>query len=125
MHAEDFLHDDNRREVRTLGRARVIGGHAPPVAGRHFDHAAAVTNFVIQPLTLLSGTFYAIDRVNPTMKAISHSNPFFYIIDGFRSGFIGVSDGLLVQGAVILALVNVALWTVCYRVIRSGWRLKA
>lgn len=90
-----------------------------------FDHAAAVTNFVIQPLTLLSGTFYAIDKVNPTMAMISHANPFFYIIDGFRSGFIGVSDGLLVQGAVILALVNVALWTLCYRVIRSGWRLKA
>ena len=90
-----------------------------------FDHAAAATNFVIQPLTLLSGTFYAIDKVNPTMAMISHANPFFYIIDGFRSGFIGVSDGLLVQGAVILALVNVALWAVCYRVIRSGWRLKA
>jgi ABC-2 type transport system permease protein len=90
-----------------------------------FDHAAAVTNFVIQPLTLLSGTFYAIDKVNPTMAMISHANPFFYIIDGFRSGFIGVSDGLLVQGAVILALVNVALWAICYRVIRSGWRLKA
>jgi ABC-2 type transport system permease protein len=90
-----------------------------------FDHAAAVTNFVIQPLTLLSGTFYAIDKVNPTMAMISHANPFFYIIDGFRSGFIGVSDGLLVQGAVILALVNVALWALCYRVIRSGWRLKA
>ncbi len=90
-----------------------------------FDHAAAVTNFVIQPLTLLSGTFYAIDKVNPTMAMISHANPFFYIIDGFRSGFIGVSDGLMVQGAVILALVNVALWALCYRVIRSGWRLKA
>lgn len=90
-----------------------------------FDHAAAVTNFVIQPLTLLSGTFYAIDRVNPTMALISHANPFFYIIDGFRSGFIGVSDGLLLQGGVILAMVNVGLWTVCYRVIRSGWRLKA
>jgi len=90
-----------------------------------FDHAAAVTNFVIQPLTLLSGTFYAIDRVNPTMALISHANPFFYIIDGFRSGFIGVSDGLLLQGGVILAVVNVGLWAVCYRVIRSGWRLKA
>jgi ABC-2 type transport system permease protein len=90
-----------------------------------FDHAAAVTNFVIQPLTLLSGTFYAIDRVNPTMALISHANPFFYIIDGFRSGFIGVSDGLLWQGGVILAVVNVGLWAVCYRVIRSGWRLKA
>jgi ABC-2 type transport system permease protein len=73
----------------------------------------------------LSGTFYAIDKVNPTMAMISHANPFFYIIDGFRSGFIGTADGLLVQGAVVLALVNVTLWAVCYRVIRSGWRLKA
>lgn len=90
-----------------------------------FDHAAAVTNFVIQPLTLLSGTFYAIDKVNPTMKAISHANPFFYVIDGFRSGFIGISDGLLGQGALMLLVVNVVLWAVCYRVLRSGWRLKA
>jgi ABC-2 type transport system permease protein len=90
-----------------------------------FDHAAAVTNFVIQPLTLLSGTFYAIDKVNPVMATISHANPFFYIIDGFRSGFIGVSDGLLGQGAVMLLVVNIVLWTVCYRVLRSGWRLKA
>ena len=90
-----------------------------------FDHAAAVTNFVIQPLTLLSGTFYAIDRVNPTMAMISHANPFFYIIDGFRSGFIGVSDGLLGQGAVLLLVLNIILWAVCHRVLRSGWRLKA
>ena len=90
-----------------------------------FDHAAAATNFVIQPLTLLSGTFYAIDRVNPTMAMISHFNPFFYIIDGFRSGFIGVSDGLLGQGAVLLLVLNTVLWTICHRVLRSGWRLKA
>jgi ABC-2 type transport system permease protein len=90
-----------------------------------FDHAAAVTNFVIQPLTLLSGTFYAIDKVSPLMSTISHANPFFYIIDGFRSGFIGVSDGLLVQGAVMLLVCNMVLWAVCYRVLRSGWRLKA
>ena len=90
-----------------------------------FDHAAAVTNFVIQPLTLLSGTFYAIDKINPVMATISHANPFFYVIDGFRSGFIGVSDGLLVQGAVVLLVVDVVLWLVCYRVLRTGWRLKA
>ena len=90
-----------------------------------FDHAAAVTNFVIQPLTLLSGTFYAIDKVNPTMAMISHANPFFYVIDGFRSGFIGVSDSLLMQGGVMLLLVNLALWVLCYKVVRSGWRLKA
>jgi ABC-2 type transport system permease protein len=90
-----------------------------------FDHAAAVTNFVIQPLTLLSGTFFAIDKVNPMMATISHLNPFFYIIDGFRSGFIGVSDGLLGQGAIVLLVLNSLLWWLCYKVLRSGWRLKA
>jgi ABC-2 type transport system permease protein len=90
-----------------------------------FDHAAAITNFVVQPLTLLSGTFYAIDKVSPVMATISHLNPFFYIIDGFRSGFIGVSDGLLLQGAIVLLVCNIVLWWACYRVLRSGWRLKA
>ncbi|MGL4542919.1 MAG: ABC transporter permease, partial [Polymorphobacter sp.] len=90
-----------------------------------FDHGAAVTNFVIQPLTLLSGTFYAIDRVNPTMALLSHANPFFYVIDGFRFGFLGVADGLLLQGALVLLGVNIALWWASYRVIKSGWRLKA
>lgn len=90
-----------------------------------FDHAAAVTNFVIQPLTLLSGTFYAIDRVNPLLRQLSHANPFFYIIDGFRSGFIGQADGLLAQGAAILLGVVTVLWVLCYRVLRTGWRLRA
>lgn len=90
-----------------------------------FDHGAAITNFIIQPLTLLSGTFYAIDRVNPTMSLISHSNPFFYVIDGFRYGFLGVADGLLTQGALVLAGVTLLLWLGCYRLLKSGWRLKA
>ena len=90
-----------------------------------FDHAAAVTNFVVQPLTLLSGTFYAIDKVSPTMRAVSHANPFFYIIDGFRYGFLGVSDGLAVQGAIMIAVVDVLLWALCYRILRTGWRLRA
>ncbi len=89
-----------------------------------FDHAAAVTNFVIQPLTLLSGTFYAIDRTGPLLRQLSHANPFFYVIDGFRSGFIGRSDGLLGQGAAILLGVVVVLWIACYRIMRSGWRLR-
>lgn len=90
-----------------------------------FDHAAAATNFVIQPLTLLSGTFYAVERLGPTVAGIAHANPFFHVIDGFRAGFIGVSDGPLVQSALLLALVNVALWFLCYRVVKSGWKLRA
>ena len=90
-----------------------------------FDHGAAITNFIIQPLTLLSGTFYAIDKVSPVMATISHLNPFFYIIDGFRFGFLGVADGLLLQGALVLLAVDIALWWGSYRLIASGWRLKA
>jgi ABC-2 type transport system permease protein len=90
-----------------------------------FDHAAAVTNFIVQPLTLLSGTFYAIDRVSPAMKLLSHLNPFFYIIDGFRFGFLGRADGLALQGAVIIGVIDVALWVLSFRLLRSGWRLKA
>lgn len=89
-----------------------------------FDHAAAVTNFVVQPLTLLSGTFYAIDQASPLMKTISHANPIFYVIDGFRYGFLGIADGLALQGAVILLVLDVALWWLCYALLKSGWRLR-
>jgi len=90
-----------------------------------FDHAAAVGNFVIQPLTLLSGTFYVVDRVSPLMASMARVNPFFYVIDGFRAGFIGISDGHLLQGAIGLGIVNALLWFICYRVLKSGWKLRA
>lgn len=90
-----------------------------------FDHAAAVSNFVIQPLTLLSGTFYVVDRVSPWMASMARVNPFFYVIDGFRAGFLGISDGHLLEGAIGLAVVNALLWFVCYWVMKSGWKLRA
>jgi ABC-2 type transport system permease protein len=90
-----------------------------------FDHASAVTNFIIQPLTLLSGTFYAIDRLGPTVAAIAQANPFFHVIDGFRAGFIGVSDGPLLVGGISLLLVNALLWWLCYTVVKSGWKLRS
>lgn len=89
-----------------------------------FDHAAAVTNFVVQPLSLLSGTFYTIDRLAAPWQAVSHANPFFYIIDGFRAGFIGVHDGAATAGALMLLASNVVLWAVCYAILKSGWRIK-
>lgn len=94
--------------------------------GEKFDHAAAVTNFVIAPLTLLSGTFYSVDRLAPAFQTISHFNPFFYIISGFRYGFLGTSDGYVSIGtaALIVLAVDVALGVLCYAVLRSGWKLK-
>jgi ABC-2 type transport system permease protein len=90
-----------------------------------FDHAAAVTNFIIAPLALLSGTFYAIDRLSPTVQAISHANPFFYIISGFRYGFLGHSDSNIYLGAGILFALNVVMAVLVYQLLRSGWKLRA
>jgi ABC-2 type transport system permease protein len=90
-----------------------------------FDHAAAITNFVIGPMTLLSGTFYSIDRLSPVFRAISHANPFFYAISGFRYGFVAASDGDVLVGSVVLLALNVALGMLCYTLLRRGWKLKA
>jgi len=89
-----------------------------------FDHAAAVTNFVVAPLALLSGTFYSIELLSPVFRAISHANPFFYVISGFRYGFIGAADSPLLFGALLLLGINAALGAACYALLRSGWKLK-
>ncbi|MFN3944560.1 MAG: ABC transporter permease [Allosphingosinicella sp.] len=89
-----------------------------------FDHAAAVTNFVVAPLSLLSGTFYSVDALSPTFQAVSHANPFFYVISGFRYGFLGAADSPVAFGAVLLLAINVALGFLCIRLMRSGWKLK-
>ena len=95
-----------------------------------FDHNAAVTNFVIAPLSLLSGTFYVIDNLAPAFQAISRLNPFFYVISGFRFGFLGQSDigstnMAVLHGALGLGLLNLALAIGTYVVLRSGWKLKS
>jgi len=90
-----------------------------------FDHAAAVTNFIVQPLSLLSGTFYSVESLSPWFRSFSHANPFFYVISGFRYGFTGAADSPILWGAVVLLLVNAALGIFTYLVLRSGWKLKA
>ncbi len=89
-----------------------------------FDHAAAISNFVIAPLALLSGTFYSVDRLSPVFQAISHANPFFYIISGFRYGFLGQSDSPVLVGAVVLLVVNLVFALTAYLLLKSGWKLK-
>jgi ABC-2 type transport system permease protein len=90
-----------------------------------FDHAAAIGNFIVAPAALLSGTFYSVERLSPTFQAISHANPFFYAISGFRYGFIGSSDSPVMFGALLLLGINIALGTVCYLLLKSGWKLRA
>ncbi len=94
-----------------------------------FDHNAAVTNFVIAPLSLLSGTFYVIDNLAPLFQTISRMNPFFYVISGFRFGFLGASDigdtnQAVLHAALGLGLFNLFMALAIYRVLKSGWKLK-
>src|SRR4051794_24481839 len=89
-----------------------------------FDHAAAVSNFVVTPLSLLSGTFYSVHQLSPAFQKVSHANPFFYVISGFRAGFLGTSDSPLMVGAVALLVLNILLWAACYALLKSGWKIK-
>lgn len=89
-----------------------------------FDHAAAVTNFVVAPLSLLSGTFYSIDSLAPAFRIVSHANPFFYVISGFRYGFLGAADSPILWGAGVLLGINLLLGATCYTMLRKGWKLK-
>lgn len=90
-----------------------------------FDQLAAVTNFVVTPLAFLSGTFYSIDRLPGIWYTLSHFNPFFYMIDGFRGGVIGYHDAPAWLGMLVLGGVDIALWLLCYLLIRRGYKLKA
>jgi len=90
-----------------------------------FDHIAAVTNFIVTPLTFLSGTFYSVDRFPPVLRSVTHLNPFFYMIDGFRYGFIGHAEASLWAGAAVLAGLNVILWVVTLRMLVTGYKLKS
>ena len=90
-----------------------------------FDHLAAVQNFVVMPMTFLSGAFYLVENLPQPFAAISHFNPFFYLIDGFRAGFIGQAEGSVMIGVVMSAGLTVLLAVACWAVFRSGWRLKS
>jgi len=90
-----------------------------------FDHMASATNFIIVPLSFLSGTFYSIERLPNALKEISELNPFFYIIDGFRYGFLGVSDGSIKFGFFYLVFLSFLLWLVAYLLFKKGYKIKS
>lgn len=90
-----------------------------------FDQMATVTNFVITPLSFLSGTFYSIAQLPGPFLVAAHLNPFFYLIDGLRFGFTGHADGSIVIGAIAVAAVNLGLWALAHALIARGYRLKA
>ncbi|HWJ68690.1 MAG TPA: ABC transporter permease [Sphingobium sp.] len=90
-----------------------------------FDHAAAVGNFVVAPLSLLSGTFYSMEHVAPVFRSISHGNPFFYAISGFRYGFLGQTDSPILLGVAVTLGLNLVLALICYAALKKGWKIKA
>jgi ABC-2 type transport system permease protein len=90
-----------------------------------FDQLAAFQNFAVMPMTFLSGVFYSIHSLPPFWQAVSHANPFFYMIDGFRFGFFGQSDvspwmSCAVVGSVLLVVCAVAL-----HLLRTGYKIRS
>lgn len=90
-----------------------------------FDHTAAVTNFLVTPMTFLSGTFYSISQLSDKWQPLVVYNPFFYMIDGFRYGFIGYADSNLAAGIVTMLVLNAVFLYAAYRMLKSGYKLKS
>ena len=90
-----------------------------------FDHTATVTNFIITPLSFLSGVFYSIDKLPELFQKISHINPFFYMIDGFRYGFLGKSDGSITVGLIYLIILSIVMWYVAFFLYKKGYKIKS
>ncbi len=95
------------------------------VVANKFDQMAAITNFIVTPLSFLSGTFYSIDALPPVLEAISRANPVFYLIDGVRYGVLGVSDGSPWLGLAVCLVATAAALALAWNWFRTGYRLKS
>jgi ABC-2 type transport system permease protein len=103
-----------------LGTLGVIAG----ISADKFDELAAFQNFLIMPLTFLSGVFYSIHSLPPFWQVLSHFNPFFYMIDGFRYGFFGLSDVAPALSLALVASAAVILAAVALTILSRGWKLR-
>jgi ABC-2 type transport system permease protein len=103
-----------------LGTLGVIAG----ISADKFDELAAFQNFLIVPLTFLSGVFYSIHSLPPFWQTLSHFNPFFYMIDGFRYGFFGLSDVAPALSLALVAAAAVILAAVALTILSRGWKLR-
>ena len=90
-----------------------------------FDHTATITNFIVTPLSFLSGVFYSVDRLPAFFQSISKINPFFFIIDITRFGFLGVSDGFIVFGLFYLTILAFIMWFLSYYLYKIGYKIKS
>ena len=89
-----------------------------------WDQQQGITNFIVLPLTFLSGTFYSISRLPEFWQNFALFNPFFYNIDGFRFAFIGKSDSNIILGGIVLIFLNICLFISCYLMFKKGYKLK-
>ncbi|MDP5306784.1 ABC transporter permease [Paracoccus spongiarum] len=103
-----------------LGGLGILAG----IRAQKFDQMAVITNFVITPLSFLSGTFYSVQNLPEPFRTLSHWNPIFYLIDGARFGVTGVSDAPPLRGLVVCALVTAAVLYLGWRWLKSGYRMK-
>ena len=90
-----------------------------------FDHTATITNFIVTPLSFLSGVFYSVDRLPAFFQSISKINPFFFIIDITRFGFLGVSDGSIFFGLIYLTILAFVMWFLSYHLYKIGYKIKS
>ena len=104
-----------------LGNLGIIAG----LWAEKFDHMATVTNFIIIPLSFLSGTFYTVDRLPDFLQTISKLNPFFYMIDGIRYCFIGTSDSSIYVGIIYLSILSFLSWFSAYYLYKKGYKIKS
>jgi ABC-2 type transport system permease protein len=100
-------------------------GVAAGLWSEKFDHLAAVTNFIVTPLTFLAGTFYALTALPQPWQNLALLNPFFYMIDGFRAGFIGVAEASLTTGMSLMAGFTVVLIAFAYWLLKSGYKIRS
>lgn len=99
-------------------------GIVAAIFANKFDQMAAITNFIITPLSFLSGTFYSVQSLPPLMQTITHWNPVFYLIDGVRYGVLGVSDSSPWIGILVCIGSTAAVVLLCWHWFRIGYRLK-
>lgn len=110
----------------TLGNMLLASiGLAAGIWSQKFDHIAAVTNFLVTPLTFLSGTFYSISQLPEFWEKLALYNPFFYMLDGFRYGFIGHADGNITTGLLVLIGANVAVTALVLVMLKTGYKMKS
>ena len=109
-----------------IGASLLMGliGMVTGLWAEKFDHLAAVTTFIVMPMSFLSGTFYLVDRLPEPFRTFSHYNPFFYMISGFRYGFIDRADGSIAVGVAVVAGLNLVLAAACWTLFQTGYRLK-